>query len=99
MPTSTRLLSGMLIPAIRAMPDLPLPLLVAGVLTDDQHGAVASDDLALFAHRLYRRSYLHGSFRLVPVVMALAAVPAAATTTRICPQRSRRSGPERDSRW
>src|SRR5215510_11028662 len=62
-PISTRLLRGMLIPAIRAMPRLPLPLLVTGVLTDDQHGAVAPDDLALLAHRLHRRSYLHGSFQ------------------------------------
>src|SRR3954463_13984001 len=50
----------MLIPAIRAMA-LPLPLLVTRVLTDHQHGAVASDDLALLAHGLDRGSDLHGS--------------------------------------
>jgi hypothetical protein len=37
-------------PAIRAMiPPLPLALLVAGVLADDPHNALATDDLALFA--------------------------------------------------
>src|SRR4051812_33242169 len=48
----------MLMPAIRAMP-LPLSLLVTGVLADDQHRAVAADDLALLAHGLDRRSDLH----------------------------------------
>src|SRR6476620_1711641 len=63
-PTSTRLFSGTLIPEIRAMPLLPLPLLVTGVGADDQHRAVAADDLALLAHRLDRRSYLHDPFRV-----------------------------------
>src|SRR5881397_2915547 len=63
-PTSTRLFSGTLIPEIRAMRALPLPLLVTGVLADDQHRAVAADDLALLAHRLDRRSYLHDPFRV-----------------------------------
>src|SRR3712207_1240109 len=64
-PISTRLLSGMLTPAIRAMADLPLTLLVSRVLADHEHPSVATDDLALLAHRLYRRSYLHGPFRLM----------------------------------
>src|SRR5262245_66251583 len=55
----------MLTPAIRAMPDLALPLLVSRVLADDKDPPVAADDLALLAHRLDRRSYLHGPFRLM----------------------------------
>src|SRR5688572_30391078 len=55
----------MLTPAIRAMARLPLPLLVTGVLADHEHPSVAADDLALLAHRLDRRSYLHGPFRLM----------------------------------
>src|SRR3954471_13552587 len=55
----------MLTPAMRAMPYLPLPLLVSGVLADDENPPVAADDLALLAHRLHRRSYLHGPFRLM----------------------------------
>src|SRR5438132_5631014 len=59
-PTSTRLLSGMLMPAIRAIClKLPLTLLVTRVLADHEHGAVTADDLALLAHRLDRRSDLH----------------------------------------
>src|SRR3712207_7934852 len=65
MPTSTRLLRGMLTPAMRAMRPLPLPLLVTRVLADHEHPPVAADDLALLAHRLDRRSYLHGPFRLM----------------------------------
>src|SRR3954453_10921912 len=72
-PTSTRLLSGMLIPAIRAMSLLALPLLVPWVLTDHEDRAVAADDLALLAHRLARRSYLHDPFRL-----ASSSAPALA---------------------
>src|SRR3954468_20326856 len=63
-PTSTRLLRGMLIPAIRAISRSPLALLVSGVLADHEDRAVAADDLALLAHRLDRRSYLHDPFRL-----------------------------------
>src|SRR5215210_4632868 len=63
-PISTRLLRGMLTPAIRAMRPLPLPLLVTGVLADHEHPPVAADDLALLAHRLDRGSYLHVPFRL-----------------------------------
>src|SRR3954470_15838150 len=46
--------------AIRS--SLSLPLLVARVLADHEDGAVATDDLALLAHRLDRRSYLHDPF-------------------------------------
>src|SRR3954447_16717343 len=63
-PISTRLLSGMLTPAIRAI-GLPLPLLVSRVLADHEHPPVAADDLALLAHRFDRRSYLHAPFRLM----------------------------------
>src|SRR3954447_24010980 len=42
---------------------LPLTLLVTRVGTDDQDSAVPPDDLALLAHRLDRRTYLHGTFR------------------------------------
>src|SRR5215207_10799251 len=55
----------MLIPAMRAMTALPLTLLVPGVLADHEHPTVAADDLALFTHRLHRRSYLHDPFRLM----------------------------------
>src|ERR1700712_2232299 len=58
-PISARLFSGMLMPEIRAI-ELPLTLLVTRIRADDQNRAVAADDLALFAHRLHRRSYLHG---------------------------------------
>src|SRR5688500_3835726 len=54
----------MLTPAMRAIP-LPLSLLVSRVLADDEDPSVAADDLALLAHRLDRRSYLHGPFRLM----------------------------------
>src|SRR5918992_4749313 len=64
-PISTRLLSGMLTPAMRAIVPLTLSLLVARVLADHEHAPVATDDLALLAHRLDRRSYLHGPFRLM----------------------------------
>src|SRR3954468_13245341 len=53
----------MLTPAMRAIFLLALPLLVARVLADHEHPAVAADDLALLAHRLDRRSYLHDPFR------------------------------------
>src|SRR3954452_8904312 len=56
----------MLITAMRATrTSLPLPLLVPGVLADHEHPPVAADDLALFTHRLDRRSYLHDPFRLM----------------------------------
>src|SRR4051794_12404030 len=54
----------MLIPAMRAMSLLALTLLVPRVLADHEDRAVAADDLALLAHRLDRRSYLHDPFRL-----------------------------------
>jgi hypothetical protein len=48
-------------------PLLALALLVARVLADDVNLAMATDDLALVAHLLYRRTYLHcNSFRLFP---------------------------------
>src|SRR3954447_19061684 len=62
-PTSTRLLRGMLIPAMRAMSLLALTLLVPRVLADHEDRPMAADDLALLAHRLDRRSYLHDPFR------------------------------------
>src|SRR3712207_3174045 len=65
----------MLTPAIRAMPPLPLPLLVTGVLADHEHPTVPADDLALLAHRLDRRSYLHVPFRLASRMEALADRP------------------------
>src|SRR5215213_9498369 len=57
-PISARLLSGMLMPAMRAI-ELPLTLLVTRIGADHENRAMATDDLALFAHRLHRRSYLH----------------------------------------
>src|SRR5215210_2217196 len=63
----------MLTPAMRALAKLLLPLLVTGVLADDEHRAVTADDLALLAHRLDRRSYLHDAFRSVTRDLALAA--------------------------
>src|SRR5690242_3684928 len=65
-PISERLFKGRLMPAIRAI-RLPLALLVALVLADHQHHAVAADDLAFLAHRLDRRSYLHDPFRTARV--------------------------------
>ena len=44
----------------RSLP-LTLTLLVAGVLADHVNLAMASDDLALIAHSLDRRTYLHNS--------------------------------------
>src|ERR671931_1650873 len=79
-PTSTRLLSGMLIPAMRATS--ALPLLVTRVLADHEDRAMAADDLALLAHGLDRRPYLHVPLRLDSRAAAMAAVPAAATTPR-----------------
>src|SRR5664279_2274814 len=66
-PISERLLSGRLTPAIRATTESPLTLLVALVLADHQHHSVAADDLALLAHRLDRRSYLHDPFQRLGV--------------------------------
>src|SRR3954462_2710957 len=57
---SSRFSRGMSTPAIRAM-HLPLNLLVARVRADDPHLAVAADHLAVLAHTLDRRSYLHGT--------------------------------------
>src|SRR3954447_3002079 len=83
-PISTRLLRGMLMPAMRAMGrcSLALPLLVTGVLADHEHPPVAADDLALLAHRLDRGSYLHVPFRLASRKEALAEPSAAAAILR-----------------
>src|ERR1700729_3063023 len=54
----------MLTPEIRAMP-LALPLLVTGIRADHEHPPVTTDDFALLAHRLDRRSYFHARFALV----------------------------------
>src|SRR3954464_10066216 len=81
-PISTRLLRGMLTPEMRAIVPLPLPLLVALVLADHKNPAVTPDDLALLAHRLDRRSYLHVSFRADPGGAALEAGTASATAPR-----------------
>src|ERR671924_2212486 len=81
-PTSTRLLRGMLTPAIRAISGSPLTLLVTRVLADHEDRAMAADDLALLAHGLDRRPYLHVPLRLDSRAAALAAVPAAATAPR-----------------
>src|SRR3954453_5295769 len=84
-PTSTRLLRGMLIPAIRAMSLLALPLLVPWVSADHENPAVAADDLALLAHRLDRRSYLHDPFRLAKTsAPALAAARGCRYRARTC---------------
>src|SRR5690606_24215055 len=88
----------MLIPEIRAMVSRsPLPLLVTRIRADDQHAPMAADDLALFAHRLDRRSYLHDPFRLVPVDPALAAGAAAATASRT--KHARATARLRARRW
>src|SRR4051812_17666782 len=77
---------------------LPLSLLVSRVLADDENPPVAADDLALLAHRLDRRSYLHGPFRLMIQTWALAAGTATATLRRNGKFRraQRPRGPERD---
>src|SRR3954449_1562361 len=82
-PISTRLLRGMFTPAMRAkVLFLPLSLLVSRVRADDEDPPVTADDLALLAHRLDRRSYLHGPFRLMIQTWALATVAATATLRR-----------------
>jgi hypothetical protein len=61
-PISTRLLSGMLTPEIRAIAtsaSSSLPLLVARVRADHEDPSIAADNFALLAHRLDRRSYFH----------------------------------------
>src|SRR3954449_4310980 len=50
--------------AMRCAALLALLLLVTRVLADDEDPPVSADDLALLAHRLDRRSYLHDPFRL-----------------------------------
>src|SRR3954452_4304351 len=73
----------MLTPAMRAIFLLALPLLVSRVLADHEDPAVAADYLALLAHRLDRRSYLHDPFRSDdPDGEALETGAAAATIPR-----------------
>ena len=43
----------------QTQPILALLLLVLRIYTDDHYAALAANDLALLADRLYRRSYLH----------------------------------------
>src|SRR3954464_6282171 len=75
----------MLIPAIRAISLLALPLLVPWVLADHEDRAVAADDLALLAHRLDRRSYLHDPFRIAGTNdPALAAARGGRYRSRTC---------------
>src|SRR4051794_18660464 len=70
----------MLTPAMRAMFLLALPLLVSRVLADHEDPTVTADDLALLAHRLERRSYLHDPFRgFYPERVALETGGVAAT--------------------
>src|SRR5215213_5537058 len=95
-PISTRLLRGMLTPAIRAIPPLPLPLLVTGVLADHEHPPVAADDLALLAHRLDRGSYLHVPFRLASRKEALAERPPPLPSFGDLDARQGWAGPRRD---
>src|SRR3954469_4326594 len=92
-PISTRLLRGMLTPAMRAKVLLPLSLLVSRVLADDENPPVAADDLALLAHRLHRRSYLPGPFRRMIQTWALAAGAATAALRRNGTVRSARALP------
>src|SRR3954470_11954678 len=66
--------------AMRA--SLALPLLVIRVLADDEHPSVPTDDLALLAHRLDRRSYLHVPFRLGDRRRWLLPPREAAATSR-----------------
>jgi hypothetical protein len=65
---------------------LALPLLVSRVLADHEDPAVPADDLALLAHRLDRRSYLHDPFRSLrpddPDGEALETGAVAATIPR-----------------
>src|SRR5687767_8228496 len=77
MPISTRLFKGMLTPAMRAMSPLPLPLLVSRVRADHENPAVTPDDLALLAHRLDRRTYLHVPFRMEPAKVSSAPARVA----------------------
>src|ERR1700676_2036040 len=84
---------------MRATSRSPLALLVALVLTNHQHHPLAADDLALLAHRLNRRSYLHDPFRrLGSNGPALAAVVAAATGSRRCSRARKYLAFEQESR-
>src|SRR5579864_6724804 len=94
-PISTRLLRGMFTPEMRAMP-LALSLLVTGIRADREHPPVAADDLALFAHRLDRRSYFHARFTLVveqklPVDLGAALETGAVAATSPRSTRSAKS--------
>src|SRR3954454_1064938 len=73
-------------PAIRATLDLlsTLPLLVAGVLADHAHHAVAPDHLALVAHRLDAGKDLHRAsfWRAGPHIDAAAATGRSGRSDR-----------------
>src|SRR5436190_14537369 len=78
---------GMFMPAIRANSSTSaLALLVARVLTDHEHGAVATHDLALLAHGLDRRSDLHAprsTFLYVRTGAGPRSRPCAASHRRL----------------
>jgi hypothetical protein len=54
---------------------------VTRIRADDKDPALAADDLALFAHRLDRRSYFHARFALVVSDFQWFLNPALATGT------------------
>src|SRR6266498_2456673 len=104
---STRRSRGMSTPAMRATicPPCPFPVslallhLVLGIVTDDQHHALAANDLAPLTPRLDRCSYLHdllhslasgrravGRHVLPPTALTRRGRPASASL----PQRERR---------
>src|ERR1700728_2884924 len=98
-PISERLFKGRLTPAIRAICELALSLLVTLVLADDEYRFVAADNPALLAHRLDRRSYLHDPFRLVPATRL--SLPGRPPLPRrgLCPSAPSFARFEQDSGW
>src|SRR3954471_4608092 len=73
----------MLTPAIRATS--ALPLLVTRIRADHQDRTVAADDLALLAHGLDRRPYLHFPLRFSPRDASRSAFSPASPTPRKLP--------------
>jgi hypothetical protein len=63
------------------MPELALPLLVTGVLTDHEDRAAAADDLAFLAHGFYGRSNLHRP--QIRIEIGLPAVPGVGPRAQI----------------